>query len=298
MRLPWRGVGALAVPVVALLVVASLASGCSRLAIVNALVPRSDFVRTSAIEYGADPRQKLDVYQPLGAASAPVVIFFYGGRWRSGDRGAYLFVAEALASLGAVVIVPDYRLAPDAVFPAFVQDGARAVEWAYRHAGRYGGDPDRLYLMGHSAGAHIAALLALDRSYLDSLSVPDSAIAGMIGVAGPYDFLPFTSADVRVAMGPPKGWPETQPVRFVRPAAPPLLLLHGGGDETVEPRNTTSLSIAERAAGGCVRTVLYPKVGHVEILAALWAPLRSLAPVREDIARFIGDGCGKTADRT
>lgn len=219
------------------------------------------------------------------------MIFFYGGRWRSGVRGDFLFVAEALASLGAVVVIPDYRLAPDFVFPVFVEDAARAVEWTHRHAARYGGDPDRIYLMGHSAGAHIAALLALDRRYLDSLSVPDSAIAGLIGLAGPYDFLPFTGPDVRDAMGPPEGWPETQPVRFARREAPPLLLLHGGDDETVEPRNTTSLTEAERAAGGCVRTVLYPHVGHVEILAALWAPLRSLAPVREDIARFIADGC-------
>ncbi|MGI9039023.1 MAG: alpha/beta hydrolase [Gemmatimonadota bacterium] len=286
-----------ALPVVTLLAVAVFAAGCSRLALVNALVPRSDFVRASAIEYGTEPRQKLDVYRPLGATAAPVVLFFYGGRWRSGERGEFLFVAEALTSLGVVVVIPDYRLAPEAVFPAFVEDGARAVEWTYRHAGSYGGDPGRIYLMGHSAGAHIAALLALDRRYLDSLGVPNAAIAGMIGLAGPYDFLPFTGADVRVAMGPPEGWPETQPVRFARRGAPPLLLLHGGSDETVEPRNTTSLAAAERAAGGCVRTALYPKVGHVETLASLWTPLRSLAPVREDIAQFIGEGCSLEEDR-
>jgi acetyl esterase/lipase len=270
----------------------TLAGGCSQLGVVNALVPEAGFVRTAGISYGADPRQELDVYRPLGASAAPVVVFFYGGRWRTGERAQYLFVAEALTSLGLVVVVPDYRLAPRDVFPTFVEDGARAVAWTHRNAGEFGGDAGRVYLMGHSAGAHIAALLALDRSFLDSLAVPDSAIAGLIGLAGPYDFLPFTGADVREAMGPEDGWSDTQPVRFVREGAPPLLLLHGGGDETVEPRNSTSLAEAERAAGGCVRTVVYPRISHVGIIAAMWEPLRSLAPVRQDVAQFIRDGCG------
>lgn len=273
------------------LVVALLAGGCAPIALVNALVPSSGFERTEGIAYGAEPRQKLDVYRPVGVDSAaPVVVFFYGGRWRTGEREHFHFAAEALTSLGAVVVIPDYRLAPDVVFPAFVEDGARAVAWAHRNAPSYGGDPRRIYLMGHSAGAQIAALLALDRRYLDPLSVPDSAIAGMIGIAGPYDFLPFTDADVRQSMGPPERWPETQPVNFAREGAPPLLLLQGADDETVKPRNATSLAAAERAAGGCVRTVLYPHVGHIAILAALWAPLRMIAPVRREVARFIGEG--------
>jgi acetyl esterase/lipase len=285
--------------------VALLAGGCAPIGLVNALVPSSGFEQTEGIAYGAEPRQKLDVYRPVGLDSAaPVVVFFYGGRWRTGEREQFRFVAEALTSLGAVVVIPDYRLAPEVVFPAFVEDGARAVAWAHRNAAAYGGDPRRIYLMGHSAGAQIAALLALDRRYLDPLSVPDSAIAGMIGIAGPYDFLPFTDADVRQSMGPPERWPETQPVNFAREGAPPLLLLQGADDETVKPRNATSLAAAERAAGGCVRTVLYPHVGHIAILAALWKPLRMIAPVRREVARFIGEererrdvraGCSRAA---
>src|SRR5687767_4233845 len=142
-------------------------SGCSRFDLLNAMVPTGGYVRTRDVAYGTLPRQKLDVYRPRGATSlSPLVVFFYGGDWQTGSKRDYRFVTQALASRGFVAVMPDYRLYPEAVFPAFVEDGALAVRWARNHAALIGGDGRRIHLMGHSAGAHIAALLTLDEHYL------------------------------------------------------------------------------------------------------------------------------------
>jgi acetyl esterase/lipase len=118
---------------------------------------------TNDVSYGTGPRHTLDIYVPEKlTASAPVVVFFYGGGWESGSKEMYRFIGYALAAQGLVVVIPDYRLHPDVEFPAFMNDAAEAVEWAHVNAARLGGDPDRLFLMGHSAGAQIATLLSMD----------------------------------------------------------------------------------------------------------------------------------------
>jgi acetyl esterase/lipase len=230
----------------------------------------------------------LDVYVPRERnGPLPVVIFFYGGTWREGERANYLFVAEALTSKGYVVVVPDYRLFPEVRFPAFVEDGAKAVRWAFQHAAAFGGDPERLYLMGHSSGAHTAAMLTLDERYLAAEGIAATRIRGTIALAGPHAFYPSRTASVAPIFAHLRDENPARPIVFVDGDEAPLLLLHGGDDDTVFLFNTIDLSKAVRAAGGRARHIVYPEVGHVGILLALARGFRGIAPVLDDAAAFI-----------
>ena len=267
---------------------ASALTGCSPLGIVNALVPRRSFDRTRGIAYGSHDRAFLDVYRPIDRArNAPIVVFFYGGNWKAGDRDDYLFVGEALASFGIVTIIPDYRLYPDVRFPDFLDDCAQAVRWTLDHADENGADPKRLFLMGHSAGAYNAAMLALNRQYLDRAGVAPGRVAGFIGLAGPYDFLPLTDDVLKAVFGFPDTSRTTQPIEFASAASPPTLLVTGDNDRVVNPGNSARLGAKLRAAGVPVRSVVHPGVSHAALVGALAAPLRSIAPVLEDIRQFV-----------
>ncbi|HZK82849.1 MAG TPA: alpha/beta hydrolase, partial [Humisphaera sp.] len=166
-------------------------TGCTGFDLLNAPVCGCGYLRTANIAYGDQPRQSLDVYRPRGAAAnGRVVVFFYGGEWSAGKKADYRFAADALVSKGFVVVLPDYRLHPQVTFPAFVEDGAKAVRWTHDNISRFGGDPTHIYLMGHSAGAQIAALLTLDRHYLADVGLDTSVIRGTAGLSGPYYFFP------------------------------------------------------------------------------------------------------------
>lgn len=252
------------------------------LAAINALTSRRGYSIRTGIAYGPNPRQRLDVYTPEAAGEGtPVVAFFHGGSWDRGDGGSYLFVGQALASAGIVAVIPTYRLYPEVVFPEFVHDGAAAVAWAHRVLPRA-----PLIVAGHSAGAHIAALLNLDPHYLSDTGVPRSAAAGAIGIAGPYDFLPLKARYKPV-------FPEpllvaSQPIAQVDGTAAPMLLLTGEADRTVKPGNTTRLADAIRGKGGAVSVKLYPGVGHLGPLIALAKVLPWPKPsVRGDIVAFV-----------
>ena len=236
----------------------------------NALVPDHAYLRTADLPYGDGARRKLDVYQPRTPGPHPVVVFFYGGSWRGGDRGDYLFVGEALAAMGVVAILPDYRVYPDARYPDFVEDAAAAVRWVVAHAGDYGGDPSRLAVMGHSAGAHIAALLALDRRF-----AIDASIKGFVGLAGPYSFDPLEYASTRAVFGHLPDPGIVRPVAYARRDAPPCLLLHGADDTTVGPYNSADLAKALTAVGAPHRHIVLPDTGHVGIVLGLSAPFRN-----------------------
>lgn len=272
------------------------AAGCSSFDVLNAISPSGGSVRTADVPYGPHPRQNLDVYRPRpgrksagGGGGAGVVIFFYGGYWNSGSKHDYQFVADALTSRGFVAVIPDYRLYPDVTFPAFVEDGARAVRWVHDHAERIGGSPQRVYIMGHSAGAHIAALLTLDERYLADVGLGPDAIRATAALSGPYDFTPGpeTRAIFGMRSDDETPRPEINPIHFADGGgSAPMLLIHGLRDDIVEPANAIRLARRIRVAGGRVRTITYRKRGHVGVALALASPFRWLAPVLDDVATF------------
>jgi acetyl esterase/lipase len=273
-----------------------IAAGCSRVAFFAANAPAvfGAYTRHTNLAYGADPQQRVDVYvpdkaapgAPMAAPPKPLIIFWHGGRWKSGDKSDYRFVGAALAESGYVALIANYRHYPQVHMPGFMDDAAQTVQWAVAHAGEFGADPRQLFLMGHSAGAHMAALLALDPRYLRA-TCPAPAIAGVIGLSGPYDFLPLLEADVQDMFGPPALYPESQPINYVRADAPPMLLAHGLKDETVWPKNSRNLASALSARGVSVTLKLYPKVAHADTVAALSPPIRSRAPTLADIQEFV-----------
>ncbi|MEO8998519.1 MAG: alpha/beta hydrolase [Rhodanobacter sp.] len=230
----------------------------------------------------------LDIYQPTGVSHAPVVVFFFGGSWKSGKRQWYTWVGEILAQRGLMVVIPDYRLWPTVKLDGFMQDAAHAVAWTHAHANEYGGNPDDLFVMGHSAGAQIGALLATDAHWLNDVGMQPRQLAGFIGLAGPYDFLPLKEQDYIDMFGSTHDQQLlSQPVHFVNGDEPPMLLMQGTTDKIVWPRNAESLARALRKENEAVELKLYPGIGHFAILFSISRPLRYKAPVIEDTLRFI-----------
>lgn len=264
-----------------------VAAACSPLSLLNSLGPRDAGARRVArdLAYGDDARQRMDLYAPTAQGSYPTLVFFYGGGWDSGSRDLYGWAAQALAAQGFVVALPDYRLAPQAVFPAFIEDAAAATARAADLAAAHGGDPDRLGVLGHSAGAHLAMMIALDRRYMESVGRP-GLIKAAAGLAGPYDFLPFDVAATRNAFGRAPDPTLTQPVAFVRADAPPLWLGHGTEDVVVHAEDTTILDERMRAAGGRSEATLYPGLDHADLVAAFSPLFRKKAPILADVSRF------------
>lgn len=268
--------------------------GCSPAGLLNGVskLTGDGGVRTAVrgAAYGADPRQKLDVYVPntiAAGANLPVVIFFYGGGWVDGSRGDYAFAGRAFAAQGFVAVVADYRLVPEVRFPTFVQDGALAVKWVRDNIARHGGDPARIALSGHSAGAYIAAMLALDTRFLTSIGVDPAVVRGAALLSGPYDFYPFTEQRGRDALG---AWPrplETQPISFVRADAPPMLLMHGTADTVVRPYNSQKLAAKLTALGAPVELKLYPGKSHTDTIKSLSPAFRGSTPALADALAFL-----------
>jgi acetyl esterase/lipase len=242
---------------------------------------------TQSIAYAERSRHRLDVCRPRGAAAAPVIIFFYGGAWQSGYKELYRYVAKALARRGYVAVVPDYRIYPEVCYPDFLDDGAQVVRWVRDNIARFGGDPDKLFLKGHSAGAHIAAMLSIDARWLGKVGLdPRRDIAGLIGIAGPYDLMPLRDEKLKVIFGGVNR-PETQPIFHVAPGAPPALLMTGGRDRLVEPGNSVRLAARLVAAGNAATVLTYRRIGHFIIIAAVAPFLRFLVPVMRDVDAFI-----------
>ncbi|MEW4449741.1 alpha/beta hydrolase [Qipengyuania sp. JC766] len=236
-----------------------------------------------------DQGQTLDVWAPAEATDdlRPVVIFWYGGGWVKGDRDAYAFAGRALASEGFLVVVPDYRKVPGVRFPSFLQDGADAVRWTRDNARRFGGDPDRISFSGHSAGAYIAVMLALDERWLRAVDVDPEIVDSAVGLSGPYDFYPF---DTKRSIDAMHGAPDpllTQPISFARADAPPLLLITSTEDETVRPRNAINLAAMLEEAGAPVTVINYEGLDHEDVVMALSSPYRGKAPVLQQSAQFM-----------
>ena len=267
----------------------ALAAACSPLAILNTLGPRDRGVRRVArdLPYGDDLRQRFDLFAPTGASGPlPVVVFFYGGGWDSGSKADYGWAAQALAAQGFLVALPDYRLVPQVHFPVFIQDAAAASARVADVAAQYGGDPARLAVSGHSAGAHLALMIALDRGYMDAVGKP-GLIKAAAGLSGPYDFLPFDVPASVNAFGQVPDPRQTQPVTFVRPDGPPLWLGHGEPDVVVESVDSTILADRMRAVGGRAEAKIYPGLNHADTIATFSPLFRNKAPVLADMAVFL-----------
>ena len=244
-------------------------------------------VRTG-IEYAPKQDLALDVYAPRHARHAPVVVFFYGGAWQDGKRQWYRWAGKMLAEHGLVAVVPDYRKYPQVKLDGFMHDAARAVAWAHAHAAQFGGDPADLFLMGHSAGAHIGALLSTDARWLEQVGMRPDRLRGFIGLAGPYDFLPLRKQVYINMFGATHARQErSQPVAFVNGNEPPMLLLQGGDDALVAPDNALSLAAALRTHDETVVDHVYPGVSHAGLLLSLSRPFRSKAPALRDVLAFI-----------
>lgn len=270
---------------------ASLASACSPPGMLNALdrgYGSSGAGRIgSAIAFGTHG-QTLDVWRPVGNTTTPrpVVIFWYGGGWVNGTRQDYGFAARAFASQGFVVVVPDYRKVPDIHFPAMIQDGAEAVRWTRDNVTRYGGDPNKISIAGHSAGAYTVAMLTLDTRWLKAEGVDPGIIKAAVGLCGPYDFYPFTGRAIEAL----SQWPrpmETQPIKFVRADAPPMLLVTASNDTQVRPYNAVNLTAALKKVGAPVVFRNYEGLTHENVVMALSRPFRGKAPVLADSVAFI-----------
>jgi acetyl esterase/lipase len=243
------------------------------------------------LAYGTDTRQTLDVYRPLGAQQAPVMLLWHGGSWKYGDKDYYQFVGMSLARRGLVTILPNYRLAPDHPFPTFVEDAASAVRWARDHAAEYGGDPNRIYLSGHSAGGHSALMLALDPQYLRAVGLAPSDIAGVVSLAGPTGLENLRGEGLRGV------FPQAVPDQAFSPIAlasrhaanrPPILLMTGLDDVVVYASRVAKLADAIRASGGTVMVKAYPGVGHIGLILGFSDAFEGNSRAADDIARFAG----------
>jgi acetyl esterase/lipase len=272
---------------VALMTAALAACTPISVSLLNLVVPRSGYHVVRDLPYGTDLRQKLDIYVPDGlTAKAPALLFFHGGSWQSGSKDFYLAFGQAFASAGIVVAIADYRLYPQVRYPEFVRDGAAAFAYVQSHVAQYGGDPDRVFLAGHSAGAYIAVMLAADPSWLRDARADPARVAGVIGISGPYNFLPLRDENLIAIFGG-RDRPETQPIAHIDGKRPPMLLATGTADTTVRPHNTADLAAKLEAFGSPVEVVTYPGVGHIGIILSLAPGFRGNTTLRQDIIDFV-----------
>lgn len=280
-----------------LIVLLGAVAACSPLQTINALTPSSTYTLNADVAYGEGARERLDIYAPAGLSGpAPVVVFFYGGNWNSGSRTDYKFVGEALASRGILTVIADYRLYPQVRYPAFLEDAAAAVAWTMEEVQRYGGDPARLFVMGHSAGAYNAAMVALDGRWLARSARTPAILRGWIGLAGPYDFVPIENRDTRPVFFFPDTPPESQPINHVTAASPATLLIASKSDNLVNPiRNTGGLAQKLRAAGVNVAEIYTDHTSHASLIGSLARPLRGLAPTLELIEKFVKSDGGRNS---
>ncbi|WP_266180746.1 alpha/beta hydrolase [Dyella humicola] len=269
-----------------------LLSGCQAtlFAGLNATDQHKHIEQQRGIVFDADHQLALDIYAPAHAEHAPVVVFFYGGDWVRGERTWYRFVGTALSAQGVIVVIPDYRKYPQVRMDGFMRDAARAVAWTHQHASELGGSPDDIFVMGHSAGGQIAALVATDPQWLGAYGIRPADLAGFIGLAGCYDFMPIPAheTDMLGMFGhTPAEQRTAQPVSYVHGAEPPMLLLQGASDHEVDPSNAISLARTMQDHHEDVTLKLYPGLGHEAVLFALSRPMRSEAPTLGDILAFV-----------
>ena len=266
---------------------AALFSACKPFGLINLLVPRSGYDLHRSLAYGKDPRQQLDIYVPHGLKGpAPVLLFFYGGSWQSGNRGDYRAFGQAFASAGIVTAVADYRFYPQVKYPGFVEDAAGALAWLHAHRCDYGGDGTGIFVSGHSAGAYNAVMLASEPGFIESRGGSLDWIKGVIGIAGPYNFLPMCDP-AYIDMFHGANNQDSMPVHHVTGARPPMLLVTGTADATVAPHNSDALARKLESFASAVRVIRYPGIGHSGVILSLVPGFRGTTRLRQDMLDFI-----------
>ena len=244
--------------------------------------------------YGNLPQHQLDIYRPdngqdTGATpdKKPIILFLYGGGWREGAREIYEFVGAALTKRGYTTIIPDYRVYPEVSFPKFIEDAALAYFWVWKNIARSGANSRPIIVMGHSAGAHSAAMIALNPAYLAKYADAPPPPTALIGISGPYAFDPTTWPTTKDIFATAPTPDAARPSAHVGSEAPPALLLHGLKDTTVRMFNLETLQANYRKAGRKVVVKTYPNMSHIDIVLTIARPLRWRASVLKDITDFI-----------
>lgn len=265
---------------------------CSSVDVLNATITHDGYTLHRDLAYGNDARQKMDIYVPDHATNAPVILFFYGGSWQTGSKDDYRFLGQAFASKGYVTAVADYRVYPQVFYPDFVLDGALALHYVHAHAREYSGNTENIYVAGHSAGAFIAMMLASDDTFHQTAKSQRSWIRGTIGIAGPYDFLPFTDKKIKALFSKHPDT-ETQPLTHITVRMAPVFLATGDNDDTVDPRNSHRVKAKLESLKSPVTEHVYPGIGHIGIALSLAERFRWKAPLLEDITTFVNTTCVK-----
>lgn len=245
-------------------------------ALYDAIQTSKEF-RTSYSELTADipyldnaiDLQKLDIYKPKTKEPAPVLVFIHGGFWQSGHRSEYAALGKTFCARGFVTVLVDYRLAPEVTYPVFSEDGAAAVNWVMKNIEKYGGDPNRVFLAGHSAGAQIVADLVTNDVFRNKLDFDLKKLRGVVILSGPFDFSTGRATDIMIikkVMQTDDNFERSQPIRYIRGDVPPMLIINGGDDNLTGEKQAADYAKAMKAAGAFVRYEMIPKGDHYTIV--------------------------------
>lgn len=207
-------------------------------------------------------KHKLDIYAPKDKSNLPVFFFIHGGAWRSGDRAQYLPVGNRYVMAGFVTVIPSYRLAPKYPHPAQIEDVAAAFAWTVQHVAEYGGDTNRIFVAGHSAGGHLAALLSLDGKYLAAYGLSPKSIRGVVGLSGVYN-LSNPSGQQSVFGSDPTARREASPLFHVKAGAPPFLITYCQWDYFSLPAQAREFHRALQKADIQTELVYIPHESHI-----------------------------------
>ncbi len=263
-------------------------TACSGAKVLESLAPSDSVTVTKDVMFDAERDLALDVYRPIDAEGAPLVVFFWGGSWQTGDRSTYAFLGRTLASRGFVVMIPDYRVYPEVRYPDFLYDSARAVAWARAHATDYGANPTRLSLMGHSAGAYNVAMLVTDDRYLKAVGGDRGWVTSWAGLAGPYDFLPLNDPTLERIFEPADPLESSQPINWVDGEVPPTLLVVSDDDPVVDPRNTKRMAERLERVGVPVELLRVDNLRHAGVVVSLSNVFPFDDQVLSTVSRFLG----------
>jgi acetyl esterase/lipase len=258
------------------------AVACAPVTVLNTITPSSSFVKASNISYGPLERQSLDIYRAENPrANAPVLLFIHGGSWEDGSKNIYKFLAEGFTSEGFDVVVPNYRLYPEAVYPQMIEDTALSVAFT---AKQFDGRP--LVIMGHSAGAYNVLMTGLDKNYLAQAGGDlCQSVAGIVSLSGPTGIIPL-SEEPFITIFPDRFTKEDAPLNNVTDISPPIFFGHGAEDKTVYPQNSERLAETIKARGGVANVEIYLDMDHTDAVRVLSRHFDGGSSLKDDIIKF------------